>query len=395
MDPELKIQLERLFALARFSSFLESIVENSEIHAFLERPIRMIVALDSQDFHPWEWLDYADGSSAASFPLISREHVEWLDDFSSEEWFVILRWLLDKIVREFGDAARKKGKKSAYELSTWIIHKLEGYLADPLMGELLESYLSLAGDHKLAADLCHALFGYSFSQDEPRVEALYYAHLGLERARKSGDKDRIAWGWYNLVHYHSFFDVDTAESLLDESIDFLQDERYFDLLGNIALSRKEMGFHDRAETYLDSVVEYLRKSDESGELMNLDSMAFNLIFFAENLAWHYFDQNRFREAAELLKYLGRLMIERQKDFLQLAEDLGGGAVDWHHQYYSYRTEAYLWSYACYDRLGWMEEKDTLAADFLVFIARCPYEMNQAIEEFFSEMHLDFPQSSTD
>lgn len=390
MDPEKFEQFGAVFSQTSFSLFMESIMENTQIQVALQRPLNLILQLDGQDFHPWDWLDYFDGSSAVAFPSLSKQTLEDLDTFSPPEWFLINRWLLDKIVREYGREGTKKGKATSYDLAGTLLHRISAYLPGEVLTELLEGYLPLLQDHKMAADFYHWLFVHAFGEDAPKMEAFLYAHQGLERAKLSGDRDRIAWGLYNLIHYHSYFDVDQAEDLLADSMEYLKDERYYDLLGHIALGHKDHDRPTKAENYLERTYEFFVQAVDNDTLLDMDTIAFSLVSFSEHLAWLYFEQNRFRECADIMQKLIRLLSDDKAEFLLLAEELDGGPDDYAYHFHGYLADAYLWTYASFERQGLTEEKLILADNFKEFLRDCPFDLKANVNDFFEEMQISFP-----
>lgn len=384
---DLKLELVcSLCSTFPFSTIVNSIQDRSEFEKISE----LLSNLDEGQPVPWEWLDFFDGSSARAFSSIPEAVLGTLPQLNEAEQLLLDRWLLERMIRDFGRKGHKKGKASALDLVEMLLHRLMGKMSRGQILSLLEGLLPLAGDHTLGSDLYHWLFSHSFLEDPNKLEPLVYAGRGLERAKLSGNRERIAWSYYNLAHYHSHLDGEEAEALLDEAIDFLRDERYFDILGTIAMKYLETGREERAIVYLESVSLFLQRQYEQGEWPALDTMIFNLVYYSLSLALALYHRSNYKKALGLLDFLLNLLEESQVELINLGLESPFPDMDWKFQYFSFRTEAFLWAYACLLQLGNYDEGEDLLSDFRNFIAHCPYPMDAVMERFSKATQIHFP-----
>ena len=207
---------------------------------------------------------------------------------------------------------------------------------------------------------------------------------GLEKARQSQDRERIGYSAYNLVTYHSFHDAHEALSVLEDNLEYLADDRYYDALGNIALKLLEERPSDRAITFLETVWYFTCRTAAEGGLAELRSIGFNLAYYGLNLAWVAYDVQDFARALKILDKLRRILLAEREEFGQAAQDLGKHPVDWGFQYYAHLAETFLWSQACLEESGQVPEAQKLSQEFSDWRLTCPYDIESVVQDFFRD-----------
>jgi len=207
---------------------------------------------------------------------------------------------------------------------------------------------------------------------------------GLEKAESANDSERIGWNAYNLVTYHSFFDAEQAQAVLEQYLGHLQDDRYYDAVGNIALKLLDDDEIDRGVAYLQSVWLFTLKTAARGALADLRSIGFNLVYYALNLAWEHYEDAEYAQAIRVLNQLTSLLLKERQGFIEAAKDLGSRPVDWAYQYYVHLAECHLWLYACHEELGQEERAHDLLAEFQQLKLSCPYDLESVAKDFFQE-----------
>jgi len=228
------LALESLFEITRFPAFLEALVENQEYRKVLHRPLDLIIEAEQGPLVVKEWIQFWENPQKADGPSLAPVTWRRLSQFGADESQVVLRWLLDRLVREYGGSGpKKKGLKPALDLMSIVLHELARETDGSTFIELLEQYLPLALEPLVASDLYQWLFSCSFNPDAPAIESYLLAVQGLEKAESANDSERIGWNAYNLVTYHSFFDAEQAQAVLEQYLGHLQDDRYYDAVGNI------------------------------------------------------------------------------------------------------------------------------------------------------------------
>jgi len=379
------LALDSLFEITRFPTFLEALVENQEYRKVLHRPLDLIIEADQGPLVVKEWIQFWESPRQAEGPSMSPGAWHQLSQFGSDESQVVLRWLLDRLVREYGGGgAKKKGLRAALDLFSIVLHELARDTLPDTFIALMEQYLPLAQDPLMASDLYQWLFSCSFDPDAPSLDSFLLAVQGLEKAQLAGDVERIGWNAYNLVTYHSFFDADDALELLEKHLVAMQDDRYHDALGNIALKLLDEDDIDRGVAYLQSVWLYTVKTSAQSSVADLRSIGFNLVYYALNLAWEHYEDAEYTRAIRVLNQLTALLIKERQGFLEAAKDLGTRPVDWAYQYYVHLAECHLWLYACHEELGQEERAHDLLAEFQQLKLSCPYDLETIAKDFFQE-----------
>jgi len=379
------LALEQLFEIARFSTFLEALVESTEYRKTLHRALDFVVQADQEPLLVKDWLHYLDPPPSKSPGRVPSILWPQLAQFGADELQVVLRWLIDRLIREYGPlTVKKRGLRPALDLISVALHELARETAPESFIELVEQYLPLAQEPLLSADLYQWLFSCSFNPDAPTLDSLLQAVQGLEKATLAGDADRIGWNAYNLVTYHSFFDAEEALTLLDRYLIHVHDERYFDALGNIALKLLDDDEIDRGVAYLEVVWHNTLRVSARGSLAQWRSIGFNLVYYALNLAWEWYEDAEYNRALRVLQALTQILKREQQDFLDAAKDLGTRPIDWAYQYYVHFAECHLWSYASHEELGQEERAQDLLAEFQQLKLSCPYDLEPIAKEFFQE-----------
>jgi len=379
------LALDSLFEHTRFPSFLEALVENPDYRKQLHRPLELIVEAGREPLAVKDWIQFWESPSRAEGTSLTPQTWRQLAQFGSDESQVILRWLLDRVVREFGGAgAKKRGLKGALDLLTVVLHELARETAPDTFVGILEQYLPLALEPLMASDLYQWLFSCSFNPDSPALDSYLQAVQGLDKALAAGDSERIGWNAYNLSTYHSFFDAEEALATLEKHLAHVQDERYHDALGNIALKLLDDDDIDRGIAYLQSVWQFTLRTAARGHLADLRSIGFNLVYYGLNLAWEYYEDGEFPRAIRVLGQLTAILIQERQGFLEAAKDLGTRPVDWAYQYYVHLAECHLWLYACHEELGQEERAHDLLAEFQQLKLSCPYDLETIAKDFFQE-----------
>ncbi len=377
--------LESLFEITRFPAFLEALVENQEYRKVLHRPLDLIIEAEQGPLVVKEWIQFWENPAKAEGQSLSPPTWRQLSQFGADESQVVLRWLLDRLVREYGGAGpKKKGLKPALDLMSIVLHELARETDADRFITLMEQYLPLALDPLVASDLYQWLFSCSFNPDAPTLDSFLLAVQGLEKAVGAGDSERIGWNAYNLVTYHSFFDAEQALTVLEQHLAHVQDDRYHDALGNIALKLLDDDDIDTGVAYLQSVWAYTLKTAARGPVSDLRSIGFNLVYYALNLAWEHYEDAEYQRAIRVLNQLSALLTKERQGFLEAAKDLGNRPVDWAYQYYVHLAECHLWLYACHEELGQEERAHDLLAEFQQLKLSCPYDLETIAKDFFQE-----------
>ena len=240
--------LESLFEITRFPTFLEALVENQDYRKVLHRPLDVIVEAEQGPLVVKDWVQFWENPRHTEGASLPAHTWRLLSQFGSDESQVVLRWLLDRVVREYGGIGpKKKGMKLALDLLSITLHELARDTAPDTFVSLMEQYLPLAQDPLMASDLYQWLFSCSFDPDAPSLDSFLLAVQGLDKAVAAGDSERIGWNAYNLVTYHSFFDAEQALGILEKHLEHIQDDRFHDALGNIALKLLDDEDIDRGE----------------------------------------------------------------------------------------------------------------------------------------------------
>jgi len=379
------LALDSLFEITRFASFLESLVENQEYRKVLHRPLELVLVAEQEPLVVKDWVQFWENPRQAEGTSLTPQAWRQLRQFGNDETQVVLRWLLDRLIREYGVAVpRKRGLKAALDLVSIVLHELARETSPDTFLGLLEQYLTLAQEPLMAADLYQWLFSVSFNPDEPSLDSMLLAVQGLEKAQAAGDGDRIGWNAYNLVTYHSFFDAEQALDILERHLVHIQDERYHDALGNIALKLLDEDDIDRGVAYLESVWAYTLRTAARSTLADLRSIGFNLVYYGLNLAWEHYEDTEYQRSIRVLNQLMAILVKERQGFLEAAKDLGTRPVDWSYQYYVHLAECQLWLYACHEELGQEERAQDLLAEFQALKLSCPYDLETIAKDFFSE-----------
>jgi len=379
------LALESLFEITRFPSFLEALVENQEYRKVLHRPLDLIIEAEQGPLVVKEWIQFWENPQKLEGLSLSTPTWRHLSQFGSDESQVVLRWLLDRLVREYGGSgAKKKGLKSALDLMSIVLHELARDTDGDTFIVLMEQYLPLAVEPLVASDLYQWLFSCSFNPDAPTIDSFLLAVQGLEKAVKANDSERIGWNAYNLATYYSFFDAEQALEVLEQHLSHLQDDRYHDALGNIALKLLDDDEIDRGVALLETVWLFTLRTSARGSISELRSIGFNLVYYALNLAWEHYEDAEYVRAIRVLNQLTGLLTKERQGFLEAAKDLGTRPVDWAYQYYVHLAECHLWLYACHEELGQEERAHDLLAEFQQLKLSCPYDLETIAKDFFQE-----------
>ena len=377
--------LDTLFEITRFPAFLEALVENQEYRKVLHRPLNLVIEADQGPLVVKEWIQFWENPRQADGGSLAPSTWRQLSQFGSDESQVVLRWLLDRLAREYGGTGpKKRGLKSALDLFSIVLHELARDTLPDTFIALMEHYLPLAQEPLMASDLYQWLFSCSFNPDAPSLDSFLLAVQGLEKAEAAGDSERIGWNAYNLITYHSFFDAGEAMALLEKYMVHLQDDRYHDALGNIALKLLDDDEIDLGVAYLQTVWLYTLKTSAQSSVADLRSIGFNLVYYSLNLAWEHYEDTEYPKAIRVLNQLTTLLIKERQGFLEAAKDLGTRPVDWAYQYYVHLAECHLWLYACHEELGQEERAHDLLAEFQQLKLSCPYDLETIAKDFFQE-----------
>ena len=377
--------LESLFEITRFPMFLEALVENQEYRKVLHRPLDLIIEAERGPLAVKEWIQFWENPNQAEGPSLPAHSWRLLAQFGTDESQGVLRWLLDRVVREYGaPGSRKKGSKAALDLLSIVLHELARDTHPDTFVGMVEQYLSLAQDPLVASDLYQWLFSCSFNPDAPTLDSYLLAVHGLDKALAAGDSERIGWNAYNLVTYHSFFDAEEALTVLEKHLAHIQDDRYHDSLGNIALKLLDEDDIDRGVAFLQTVWQFTLRTAARDTLADLRSIGFNLVYYGLNLAWEHYEDAEFPRAIRVLNQLTAILVKERQGFLEAAKDLGTRPVDWGYQYYVHLAECHLWLYACHEELGQEERAHDLLAEFQQLKLTCPYDLETIAKDFFQE-----------
>ena len=377
--------LESLFEITRFPSFLEALVENQEYRKVLHRPLDLIIEAEQGPLVVKEWIQFWENPRKAEGMSLSAPTWRHLSQFGTDESQVVLRWLLDRLIREYGGSVpKKKGLKPALDLMSIVLHELARETETETFVGVLEQYLPLALEPLVASDLYQWLFSCSFNPDAPTIDSFLLAVQGLDKAAGANDSERIGWNAYNLVTYHSFFDAEQALAVLEQHLPHLEDDRYHDALGNIALKLLDDDEIDRGVAYLQAVWMFTLRTAARGSVSDLRSIGFNLVYYALNLAWELYEDTEYARAIRVLNQLTALLTKERQGFLEAAKDLGTRPVDWAYQYYVHLAECHLWLYACHEELGQEERAHDLLAEFQQLKLSCPYDLETIAKDFFQE-----------
>lgn len=377
--------LDSLFEITRFPAFLEALVENQDFRKVLHRPLDLIVEAEQGPLVVKDWLQFWESPGLNEGTSLTAPTWRQLAQFGSDERQVIQRWLLDRLVREYGPAVpKKRGLKPALELLSVVLHELARDTDHDRFSELIEQYLLLAQEPLMASDLYQWLFSCSFNPDSPSLDSYLLAVQGLDKAVAAADSERIGWNAYNLATYHSFFDAEDALRVLETHLAHLQDDRYHDALGNIAMKLLDDDEIDRGMAYLEAIWHYTLRTAATDSLAELRSIGFNLVYYGLNLAWEFYEDEEYPRAIRVLNQLTAILIKERQGFLEAAKDLGSRPVDWAYQYYVHLAECFLWLYACHEELGQEERAQDLLAEFQALKLSCPYDLETIAKDFFSE-----------
>lgn len=377
--------LDSLFEITQFPAFLEALVENQDFRKILHRPLDLIVEADQGPLAVKDWIAFWESPRRVEGPSLSPQTWRQLSQFGADESQVVLRWLLDRVVREYGPVVpKKRGMKAALDLLSVVLHELARDTPPDTFCTLVEQYLALSQDPLMASDLYQWLFSCSFNPDAPSLDSFLLAVQGLDKAVLAGDSERIGWNAYNLATYHSFFDAEESLSVVETHLAHLQDDRYHDALGNIALKLLDDDEIDRGVAYLETVWHYTLRTARQGSISDLRSIGFNLVYYGLNLAWEHYEDAEYTRAIKVLNHLTAVLVKERQGFLEAAKDLGTRPVDWAYQYYVHLAECHLWLYACHEELGQEERAHDLLAEFQQLKLSCPYDLETIAKDFFSE-----------
>lgn len=376
--------LESLFGITRFPVFLEALVENQDYRKVLHRPLELILEAERGPLVVKDWVNFWENPRTQEGPSLSPHSWRRLSQFDTDEAQVVLRWLLDRVIREFGPGTKKRGLKPALDLLSIVLHELARETDPEVFVDLMEQYLPIAQEPLVACDLYQWLFSTTFDPDNPGLDSYLLAVQGLEKATLAGDSERIGWNAYNLVTYHSFFDAAEAHRVLEKYLEHFQDDRFHDALGNIALKYLDDDKIELGKAYLESVWFYTLRLSTQEDLAGLRSIGFNLVYDALNLAWEHYEASEFARAIAVLNPLTAILVSERQGFLEAARDLGTKPVDWAYQYFVHLAECYLWLYACHEELGREERAQDLLAEFQRLKQNCPFDLETIAKEFFQE-----------
>jgi len=334
-DPRLRKDLELVYFQTRYSDLVRSLGAHESAIEVLSRPLALIQSQTGQDLQPEQWLDYLDGVEDEEEVPLSPEISAALDKMNLVEWYLIYRWLLDRTVAQYGSLDRQDGREEGRELFNEVITRLRPYLSPELIGEVLEYYLPLTADPALCADIYFLLFGIAFADGDQVVESYLHSIKGLEKAKLSGDDDRISWAYYNWAQYNLHFGEDDGTDVMEKALEFISEDRYFELLGYWALKDLESGNLSRGLLSLERCYVYFHERMEAEAWDELEPIILNMVYFSQNLASLYHDQRRFEESQEILETLLVLLKNRRELFLEMEESFMDESVDWQYQYYSF------------------------------------------------------------
>ena len=332
-----------------------------------------------------DWIQFWENPRPFEGTSLTPQTWRALSQFGVDESQVVLRWLLDRLVREYGSPnPKKRGLRPALDLISITLHELARDTGPDTFVALLEQYLPLAQDPLVASDLYQWLFSCTFNPDDPSLDSFLLAVQGLEKAELAADSERIGWNAYNLVTYNSYFEASQALELLEKYLKHFSEDRYHDALGNIALKLLDEDDLDRGVAYLEAVWFYTVKTAARSSVSELQSIGFNLVYYALNLAWEYYEDAEYPRAIRVLSQLTELLVKDRQGFLETAKDLGTRPVDWAYQYYVHLAECQLWLYACHEELGQEERAHDLLAEFQQLKLSCPYDLETIAKDFFQE-----------
>ncbi len=380
--------LQSLFEITRFPVFLEALVENQAYRKVLQRPLEIIVEAEKGPLAVKDWVGFWENPKAHEGASLSAHSWRRLSQFDADEAQVILRWLLDRLVREYGPGQKRRGVKQALDLLSIVLHELARETPTEIFTDLMEQYLPLAQDPLMSSDLYQWLFSTTFNPDDPGVESYLLAVQGLEKATLAGDSERIGWNAYNLVTYHSFFDATEAHRLLEKYLEHFQDDRFHDALGNIALKYLDDDKVELGKAYLEAVWFYTLRLSTQEDLSGLRSIGFNLVYDALNLSWEHYEDGDYARAVTVLKPLTAILLRERTGFLEAAKELGTKPVDWAYQYYVHLAECYLWLHACSEEMGEDERAQEYLAEFQRLKASCTFDLETIGREFFQERNSE-------
>ncbi len=387
-DPRLRKDLELVYFQARYSDLVRALGAHESAIEVLSRPLALIQSQTGKDLQPGQWLDYLDGVEDEDSEPLNSEIAATLDKLNLVEWYLIYRWLLDRSVALFGSLDRQEGREEGRELFNEVITRLRPYLTPELIGEVLEYYLPLTADVTLSADIYFLLFGITFAEGSQVVEAYLHALKGLEKAKESGDDERISWAYYNWTQYHLHFGDDDGTEIMEKALEYITEDRYFELLGYWALKDLESGNLARGLRSLERCYVYFRERIDSQAWDELEPIILNMVYFSQNLASLYHDQSRFEESQDILDCLLDLLKNHRELFLGMEDSFMDESVDWQFQYYSFHLETLLWSYLNLTVLK--KNIQGRLQEIRQFVKRCPYNMENMLERFFQEHGMDYP-----
>lgn len=387
-DPRMRKDLELVYFQARYSDLVRTLGAHESAIEVLSRPLGLIQRHTGRAFDPAAWLDYLDGVEDKDHPGLAEDDASQLDRMNLVEWYLVYRWLLDRAVAFLGDKRSEEDREAALELFNETVTRLRPYLSPSLVGEVLEYYQPQISDPSLAADVYFLLFGIAFADGNQVVESYLYAVQGLEKARASGDEDRISWAWYNWTQYHLHYGDGDGTEVMEKALEYLAEDRYFELLGYWALKDLEAGNSPRALRSLERLYVYFRERAGAGAWDELEPILLNLVYFTQNLAALYHDQNRVEESQEVLDYLIELLRTQRDLFLGMEESFMDETVDWQYQYYTFHLETLLWSFLNLTVLG--KNVQSRLQEIRQFLKRCPYNLEAVMEKFFQDHGLDYP-----
>ena len=146
--------LDSLFEITRFPAFLEALVENQDFRKVLHRPLDLIIEAEQGPLVVKDWMRFWESPRQTEGASLSSHSWRQLSQFGNDESQVVLRWLLDRLVREYGGTGpKKKGLRQALELLSIVLHELARNTVPDTFHALLEQYLPLAQEPLLASDL--------------------------------------------------------------------------------------------------------------------------------------------------------------------------------------------------------------------------------------------------
>lgn len=385
MDKSLKKEIEAIFFQARYTDLVRGLSASEAAIEVLRQPLALIQSQGSRVLEPLDWLNYLEGSSQERFLSLSPADLALLDKLNSLEWYLVYRWLLDRTLAFYGAGDRHEGLADAVDLVNLTTSRLKGYCDRRQLVDIIESYLSQVGEASLNADLYSMLFSLTFSPTESSVEVYLYALRGLEHAQRAGDPERLSWAWYNLAYYLLYQEGAEARKELDKALEHVDEARYMDLLGSLAVREMDGGDRNQARARLETVAAYFRKMVEAALWEDLEPILFNLVYYQLNLGWLEFDDRRFEHAQVLLDGLAQLLREHRDVFLSLEDGLESEGMDIKYTYYTYYLDCLLWAYAALvERQAPEAEVSPRLNEIKDFIRRCSYNLESLVDEFFED-----------